>query len=238
MAQIEILPSHHILICGKTGSGKSFATKNIFIPALKRQQNQVLVILDAKKEYGEITDITVETPQQLNHFLYAEERPQGKIVRIVNVKPDEAVAEEYLSSAYAPHYDIATGDWTPTFGVRFFIEDMPMFYDSPYKTPPELKYWVCMGRSQRRTVVGTTQRFQLIPKTVQSQCDHVFLFRLSEYDLVHSVFPVYGQRAVNKIQTLERYGYVLCSDLYEEPIKFKPYQPDVLPKSDKGIYLE
>ena len=242
MAQIEILPSHHILICGKTGSGKSFATKNIFIPALKRQQNQVLVILDAKKEYGDITDITVETPQQLNHFLYAEERPQGKIVRIINVRPDEAVAEEYLSAGYAPHYDIQTGDWTPTFGVRFFIEDMPMFYDSPYKVPPQLKYWACMGRAAfpncPRTIVGTSQRAQLIPKTVMTQCDHLFLFKLSEYDIVHSIIPIYGQNAGNKIATLDRYGYVLCSDLYDEPIKFRPYQPNFTPDSDKGIYLD
>ncbi len=238
MAQIEILPSHHILICGKTGSGKSFATSHVFIPALRKQPNQVLVILDAKREYGHITDVTVQTPQELNHFLYKEEKPAGKIVRIINAKPNENVAEEYLSNAYAPHYDIATGNYTPTFGVRFFIEDMPMFYDSPYKTPQELKYWICMGRKDRRTVVGTTQRFTLIPKTVQSQCDHVFLFRLSEYDLVHSVLPVYGQGAVNKVATLDQYGYVLCSDLYDQPIKFKPYMPDFTPKTDRGIYLE
>jgi hypothetical protein len=238
MAKVEILPSHHILICGKTGSGKSFTTKHVLIPALRRQQNQVLVILDPKSEYGQTTDVTVQTPQELNHFLYADEKPKGDIVRIVNVKPQEHVCEEFLSAAYAPHYDISDGQFHFTFGVRFFIEDMPMFYDSPYKVPEELKYWTCMGRAQRRTVVGTTQRFQLIPKTVQSQCDHVFLFRLSEYDILHSIIPVYGHRAATKIQTLERWGYVLCSDLYEEPIKFKPYQPDFVPKSDKGIYLD
>jgi len=238
MAKVEILPSHHILICGKTGSGKSFTTKHVLIPALRRQPNQVLVILDSKSEYGQTTDVTVQTPQELNHFLYAEEKPKGKIVRIINARPDESVCEEYLSAAYAPHYDISSGNFQFTFGVRFFIEDLPMFYDSPFKMPPELKYWVCMGRQFRRTVTATSQRFTLCPKTVQSQSEHVFMFSLSEYDLIHSVLPVYGPRAVNKIQTLERFGYVLCSDLYEEPIKFKPYQPDFIPKTDKGIYLD
>ena len=238
MAQIQILPSHHILIVGKTGSGKSFTTKYVLIPALKKQPNQVLVILDSKNEYSGITDITVKTPQELNHFLYAQEKPKGKVVRIVNARPDEAVCEEYLSAAYKPHYDIMTGEWKFTFGVRFFIEDLPMFYDSPFKMPPELKYWICMGRQFRRTITATSQRFTLCPKPVQSQCDHVFMFRLSEYDLTNSVLPVYGPRAVNKVQTLEQFGYVLCSDLYEEPIKFKPYQPNFVPKTDTGIYLD
>ena len=239
MAQVEIKPDHHILILGKTGSGKSFATKHVFLPALKRQPNQVLVILDSKREYGQITDVTVKTPQELNHFLYKEEKPQGKLVRIVGAKPSEAVAEEYLSNAYQPAFDIARGpSYEPTFGVRFFVEDMPMFYDSPYKTPEQLKYWVCMGRQHRRTICGTSQRAQLIPKTVMTQVDHLFLFKLSEYDIVHAIIPVYGNNAGMKVQTLDRYGYVLVSDLYDEPIKFKPYQPNFKPKTEKGIYLE
>ena len=238
MTQIEILPSHHILILGKTGSGKSFATKHVFIEALKRQENQVLVILDSKREYGDITEHCVTSPHALNHFLYAKEKPEGKIVRILNARPEEAVAEEYLSSAYAPQRDIWSDDFQYTFGVRFFIEDMPMFYDSPYKVPPQLKYWSCMGRQHRRTLVGTSQRAQLIPKTVMTQCDHLFLFKLSEYDIVHSIIPVYGQNAGNKVSTLEKYGYVLVSDLYDEPIKFKPYNPDFTVKTSKGIYLD
>ena len=238
MAQIEIKPSHHILILGKTGSGKSFATKHIFLPALKRQNNQVLVILDSKREYGDVTNNVVTTPQALNHFLYAEEKPKGKIVRILNAKPHEAVAEEYLSAGYAPHHDIMTDNFQYTFGVRFFIEDMPMFYDSPYKVPPQLKYWACMGRQHKRTLVGTSQRAQLIPNTVMTQCDHLFLFKLSEYDIVHSIIPIYGNQAGNKVATLERYGYVLVSDLYDEPIKFKPYQPNFSVKKSQGIYLD
>ena len=242
MAQIEIKPDHHILILGKTGSGKSFATKHIFLPSLKRQDNQVLVILDSKREYGDITNNVVTTPQALNHFLYAEKKPKGKIVRILNAPPTERIAEEYLSAAYAPHHDIMTTDWRATFGVRFFIEDMPMFYDSPYKVPPQLKYWACMGRAAfpncPRTLVGTYQRAQLIPKTVMTQCEHLFLFSLSEYDIVHSIIPIYGHSAGNKVATLEKYGYVLVSDLYDEPIKFKPYQPNFTVKSEKGIYLD
>ena len=56
MAKIEIKPDHHILILGKTGSGKTFTTKNVLLPALRRQPNNVIVILDPKREYVDITD--------------------------------------------------------------------------------------------------------------------------------------------------------------------------------------
>ena len=238
MAKIEIKPDHHILILGKTGSGKTFTTKNVLLPALRRQPNNVIVILDPKREYVDITDNVVSSPQELNHFLYSEDKPKGQIVRAVITKPSEAIAEEYLSAAWSPWNDIMQESWyNPKFGVRFFIEDMPIFYDSPYKTPDNLKQWVTIGRSLQRTIVGTSQRAQLIPKTVMTMVEHLFIFRVSEYD-IHQVIKVYyGNKAAIKVQTLDRYGYVLVSDLVDEPIKFKPYMPKVKPKSEDGIIL-
>jgi len=238
MTKIEIKPDHHILILGKTGSGKTFTTKNVLLPALKQQKNNVIVILDPKREYGQLTDNVVSSPQELNHFLYSEEQPKGWIVRAYINKPSEAIAEEYLSSAWSPWADLTGDSWyQPRFGVRFFIEDMPIFYDSPYNTPENLKQWVTMGRALNRTIVGTSQRAQLIPKTVMTMCEHLFIFRLAEYD-IHQVIKVYhGHEASVKVATLEQYGYVLVSDLYEKPIKFKPYQPKVKPKEEKGVEL-
>ena len=238
MTKIEIKPDHHILILGKTGSGKTFTTKNVLLPALMRQRNNVIVILDPKREYQQITDNVVNNPHELNHFLYAGDKPQGSVVRALINKPSEAMAEEYLSASWSPFADL-TGDsyYQPTFGVRFFIEDMPIFYDSPYQTPENLKQWVTMGRALNRTIVGTSQRAQLIPKTVMTMCEHLFIFRLAEYD-IHQVIKVYhGHEASVKVATLEQYGYVLVSDLYEKPIKFKPYQPKVKPKEEKGVEL-
>ena len=239
MTKIEIKPDHHILILGKTGSGKTFTTKNVLLPALKQQKNNVVVILDPKREYGSITQHVVSSPQELNHYLYSDsDGPRGWCVRAHINKPSEALAEEYLSAAWSPWADLTGDSWySPKFGVRFFVEDMPIFYDSPYNTPENLKQWVTMGRALNRTIVGTSQRAQLIPKTVMTMCEHLFIFRLAEYD-IHQVIKVYhGNEAAIKVQTLEQYGYVLVSDLYEKPIKFKPYQPKVKPKEEKGVEL-
>ena len=111
MAKIEIKPDHHILILGKTGSGKTFTTKNVLLPALRRQPNNVIVILDPKREYVDITDNVVSSPQELNHFLYSEDKPKGQIVRAVITKPSEAIAEEYLSAAWSPWNDIMQESW-------------------------------------------------------------------------------------------------------------------------------
>ena len=64
MTRIEIKPDHHILILGKTGSGKTFTTKNVLLPALTQQKNNVIVILDPKREYSQLTNNVVSSPQE------------------------------------------------------------------------------------------------------------------------------------------------------------------------------
>ena len=244
MSNIKIRPSEHILILGKTGSGKTFATKNVFMTALRKQKNNYIVILDPKQEYNDITKNTVKSPKQLNELLYAEDRPQidDGCVRCLITEPSEAAAEEYLRAGWGPFADVRPDLETynvadSKFGVRFFIEDMPIFYDSSYQTPPMLKKWVTLGRQPHRTLVGTSQRAQLIPKTVLTQVDHLFVFRISEYDQKRVINEYYGSKAVYAVANVPQYGYVLISDLYEEPIVFDPYKPAVMPKKEDGIEL-
>jgi hypothetical protein len=240
MSGIRIRPSEHMLILGKTGSGKTFATKNVLVPALRKQKNNFLVILDPKQEYEDITKNIVHSPKQLNELLYGDEKPQmdDGVVRCAINEPSEAAAEEYLRAAWGPFADVQIGTYyKPTFGIRFFIEDMPIFYDSAYQTPPMLKKWVTMGRGPHRTIVATSQRAQLIPKTVMTQVDHLFVFRVSEYDGKRVIREYYGDKASYAVANIPKFGYVLISDLYEEPIVFDPYQPTKAPKEEEGIEL-
>ena len=244
---IKIKPSEHIMILGKTGSGKTFTTKNVLMPALRRQKNNYIVIMDPKQEYEEITKNTVHTPKQLNQILYSDEKPEltDGVVRCVVTEPTESGAEEFLRSAYAPFRDVRNGGkgfetgtgYKPYFGVRFFIEDMPIFYDSAYTTPPMLKKWVTMGRAPHRTIVATSQRAQLIPKTVLTQIDHLFVFRVSEYDRRRVIREYYDDKSAYAVGAIPKYGYVLISDLYEEPIVFDPYRPTKKPEEEEGVIL-
>ena len=79
MAKVEIKSDHHILILGKTGSGKTFTTKNVLLPALRRQPNNVIVILDPKREYMDVTENVVTSPQELNHFLQGNQLMSRKL---------------------------------------------------------------------------------------------------------------------------------------------------------------
>lgn len=237
---VEIKPDQHILILGRTGQGKTFTTKAVFIPALVRQKNNYLVVLDPKQEYQSLTPNTVSSPKELNWVLYGEDRPQTEgptIIRIAVTEPSEAVAEEYLRAAWSPFADIQSDHYAPTFGVRFFIEDMPVFYDSAYMTPPQLKKWITMGRAPQRTVVATSQRAQLIPKTVITMVDHLFVFRVSEYDGKRVIREYYGDRAAYAVAATPKYGYVLISDLYDEPLIFDPFEPETPPPQEEGVQI-
>lgn len=241
MAGIRIRPSEHLLILGKTGSGKTFTTKNVLMKALRKQKNNIIVVLDPKQEYEDLTPNVAFSPKQLNEILYADERPNIEgpdIIRAIVGEPTEAAAEEYLRAAWGPFADIREGThYKPNFGVRFFIEDMPVFYDSAYQTPPMLKRWVTMGRAPQRTIVATSQRAQLIPKTVITMVDHLFVFRVSEYDGKRVIKEYYGDKASYAVSNIPKFGYVLISDLYEEPIVFDPFRPSVKPKTEEGVEL-
>lgn len=247
MSGIKIKPSEHIFILGKTGSGKTFTTKNVLIPALRKQKNNYLVILDPKQEYADVTKNIVSSPKQLNELLYSEEKPQlnDGVVRCAVTEPSEATAEEFLRSAWSPFRDVRnTGKgfengygYEPHFGIRFFIEDMPIFYESAFATPPMLKKWVTIGRKPHRVIVSTSQRAQLIPKTVLTQIEHLFVFRISDYDRKRTILEYYGDKATYAVANIPEYGYVLISDLFEEPIVFDPYQPAIKPKEEDGIEL-
>jgi Cdc6-like AAA superfamily ATPase len=235
---VQIKPSEHILILGRTGQGKTFWTKNVLLPALKRQKNNVLVILDPKNEYE--APHTAISPKDLNGALYGQKRPISKVIRLDVSEPDVSVAEEYLRAAWSPFRDINPNPkYKPTFGVRFLIEDAPIFYDSPFATPPMLKRWVAIGRSHQKTIIMTSQRMQLIPKTVASQVEHAFIFKLGPYDNKRVIGEYYGDTAYRVVQSLPKYGYTLISDLYDDPLVFNPYKPKrgQLPKPEIGIEI-
>ena len=80
MTTINIKPSHHLSVMGRTGAGKSVFQHKVLIPALTKQKNSVLVILDGKNEYTDFK-VTVSSPQELNEMLYsAKKKAEGNSV--------------------------------------------------------------------------------------------------------------------------------------------------------------
>jgi len=237
MTKVQITDGQHIMILGKTGSGKTVATKRVFLPALQKQPNGYIVVLDPKREYGDFAQATAGSPVELNNMLYSDEKPVAKTIRVLTDIPDESIAEEYLRAAWGPWAGSGRrGDYTIDFSVRFVLEDMPTFYDSAFRTPLNLRRWITMGRAYRRTIMATSQRAQLIPKTVITQVDHLFVFKVSDYDRERVIREYYGHNASAVVGAITDYGYALISDLYDEPLIFKPYTGTV-PKSSPGIEI-
>ena len=235
MTQINIKPSHHLSVMGRTGAGKSVFQHKVLIPALQQQKNSVLVILDGKNEYTDFKT-TVNSPQELNEMLYADNK-RPKVIRCIVTEPTEEIAEEYLRAAWAPWATTRQPKNRKNFAVRFFIEDMPIYYNSPYATPYWLMKWVSFGRSYHRTVVISTQRAQMVPKTPLQMVEYNFIFKMNSYDRKMVIKQYYGDKANNAVTTLPQYGYVLVSDLHDAPIIFKPYSGGNLPSQDIGIDL-
>ena len=209
---VEIKTTEHVAILGATGSGKSIFSQFHLLPGLLKAKKQVIVILDAKKEYSEVPNV-VYTPAELNEFLYGEKKPQGKIVRIVTEAIGKETAEAYLESAWAPYKDkYKVKSYEKGWGVRFLIEDMPIYYNSPSDTPPVLMKWVALGRAYRRTIIGTTQRTQLVPKTPLTMIEHLFVFRIHDYDRKQFIKQYYGDKASSALTTLPKWGYAVLSE--------------------------
>lgn len=223
------------MILGKTGSGKSVFQHKILIPSLLKQKNSTLVILDGKGEYTDFK-ATVSDPQELNDMLYnSKKRPA--VIRAVVTEPTKEIAEEFLRAAWTSWNPKPTsGRRKKPFAVRFFIEDMPIYYNSAYDTPYWLMKWVSFGRSFHRTIVGTTQRAQMIPKTPLQMVEHLFVFRISEYDRKMVVKQYYDTKASSAVASLPQYSYLLISDLYDDPILFKPYSGKVKAPT-KGVEI-
>ena len=225
------------MVLGKTGSGKTVTTKRVFLPALRKQKKGYIVILDPKQEYRDMTKAVATSPVELNNMLYSQEKPTAKVIRLTTHEPDENVAEEFLRAAWGPWAGSGReGDYKIDFSVRFVLEDMPTFYDSAFRTPLNLRRWVTMGRAYRRTIMATSQRAQLIPKTVMTQVDHLFVFKVSDYDRERVIREYYGNRASAVVGAIQDYAYALISDLHDEPLIFKPYSGKV-PKIGKGVEI-
>jgi hypothetical protein len=77
----------------------------------------------------------------------------------------------------------------------------------------------------------------LIPKTLFTMVDHVFVFKISEYDRKNTIREYYGSESEARVASLDGFDYALLSDLYDQPIIFKAYDGSNFPKTAIGIEL-
>ena len=236
---VKIGSDTNLVILGKIGSGKSQWTQRVLIPALKKQRKGVLVILDAKNEYGKISGSEVAwTPQTLNNMIYQTKKPP-KVIRVLITDPSVFTAESMLQASWSPFGNVEKNEiYQPDFPARVFIEDAPIYYSElGGRDPPWLKRWYILGRAASRCIATTCQRTQLVPKGVLTMSEHLVVFKTSNYDVENFIRRYYGDEEANAARGLKRYQYMIISDLLDKPIIFDPIPARGMPARSAGIEI-
>lgn len=217
----------HLLVVGKTGSGKSVWARRVLFSQLMKIPKQVLVIIDPKQEFGDLGAVDVHSAEQLNRELYGTRlrvmntKSRPRLLRVLVNYPAMETAERLLRAAWGPFQ--ATAQKSAAFPLRIYIEDAPNFYrERGGDDPPEFTRWLTTGRAFNRTLAIAGQRTQLLPK-LAFQAEVVVAFRLTNYDVVTTISRYYGAPVVSAMASLPRYGYLVISDLLEDD--FATYAP-------------
>lgn len=168
-------PQRRTLVCGVTGSGKSWHVKDALARA-DLDQVAVVVVPDVHGEYLE----------GLHNWLPAAELAQGartqKPFKIrglfiggLAVRPDartpEACAEAFKLVARL------LAALEPKQKTILILDEVHFWAD---QVPEELRNLACMGRHDEIEIVFVTQRAAKVPIDARSQCQNVVAFAQSE----------------------------------------------------------
>ena len=155
----------HVLICGRTGTGKTFALKEI----LKKRVKDNFIIFDYKKQDFQNLGFIVKN---FREFILALKNKKTKIIIQDELffSPDTKVLydtlEKYTNFIF---HNIKN--------VVVVVDELHNFCQKMFM-PSGLKKIVTMGRSFRISFFGASQRTQTIHNNFISETTHKFIFRL------------------------------------------------------------
>lgn len=167
--ETHIEPNKHVLICGSTGTGKSFLCENYL-----RGYDYVIKI-DTKNETEERYNMGVSPWAGLTEgydfsVVYdLEELPYIETKKIIFVPPFDFSIEDYNRLFF----------WIFTRKNTIVWIDELMSFTSAHSYPIELKRLMTQGRSKNIGMWCCTQRPSGIPVIVPANCHYFFVFDLT-----------------------------------------------------------
>lgn len=164
--KIDLLPDNRVLLCGRTGCGKTTLVKEL----LKFMNNFVkIIIVDTKglwtnrKPFAKNGLGTVETPRLVQSF-----NPKFNVQVFQTFEWNDALEECCKQILKLGHY-------------IFYIDDIGGLADA-YSIPNGIQNIWTMGRANFVGGWASTQYPKRIPKIFKSQAEHFFIFNLVQED--------------------------------------------------------
>ena len=168
--KLETIPTNkHVLVCGATGTGKSFLCENYL------RGYDYVIKLDTKNETEEKLEQGLSAwdgLQEGKDFTIAyslEELPNIETKKIIFVPPFDFSEEEYNQFFYWVFLRKNTILW---------IDEL-MSFTTHARYPLELIRLITQGRSKNIGVWCCTQRPSGIPNIIPANCSYFFVFTLT-----------------------------------------------------------
>lgn len=167
-----IRPSEHVFVAGSTGSGKSVLA-DVFTAGMP----ETVIKIDIKND----TFARRKNGEPVWRGL-VEGRDFDIVERLDDVRKSEANKIIYVpgfEEADPDHYDELCKYVYDTGFTRLWIDELMLFCESAVRYPKYLKALLVSGRTRDATVFCCTQRPYGIPPVVTGNCQHFFVFRLT-----------------------------------------------------------
>ncbi len=186
---MDIRTDSRILVCGKTGSGKTVFVKNVLYPMYPRK-----VFHDIKLDNGNIPHtFLAKTPVQLK----------------------EGITKGHNSILYQP-LDIDPGDFNKVCEIVFNLGNCCLFVDEAADVcnSSNIEPWhrkiMSRGRSRGVGIVNCSQRPRMIHNSLISEAEWFIIFRLflqTDRDKLKQGLP---SEILDKCNSLPPYHYIVA----------------------------
>jgi len=194
--KILLRSDDRIFLCGKTGSGKTFAAHKICL-ALKR-----LVVLDPKGRI-DADEWNLRPWDRETRTLLAN----GEAIRTLIRAPIGPGAEETWDRAYLAVLNAGN--------VTLYIDEVYGVVETARPSPYLTAVWT-RGRELGIGAYAASQRPAWVPIVMMSEAEHFFVFRLTVGDDRRRIAEFLGPQAMEVIK--DKHGFLYARAEWDNPV--------------------
>ena len=198
---IRIRSDERVFLCGKTGSGKTFAARHICLP-LRR-----LIVLDPK---GRIDPEAGEEGWRLLPW----DREARMLLR--NGEPIRALVRAPIGPGAEDEWDRAYREVLNAGNATIYIDEVYGVIEGGKPSPYLVALWT-RGRELGIGAIGASQRPSWIPMVLMSEAEHYFAFRLSLLDDRRRMAEMMGQEVLVPIPEGDPHGFHYARTEWNRP---------------------